>query len=197
VNQRHLDLGCGSMPRNPFGASDLFGIDIVDIFGEEYQSADFLLKIADLSQEAIPFESNYFDSISAYDFLEHIPRYSLRPDGESFSPFIQLMSEIYRVLVPGGHFLASTPAYPSEAVFVDPTHVNFISIGTARYFSGPEPYARRYGFKGSFNIIENHFDAQKNAHNPSRTLFEKRMKNFRKKIKRQLTHITWRFQAVK
>jgi SAM-dependent methyltransferase len=197
MRRKHLDLGCGDMPRNPFQASELFGIDVVDLLQGRRASHDFVLAVADLTKELIPYEDNYFDSVSAYDFIEHVPRYSVSAVGISYSPFIQLMSEVYRVLKPGGLFLASTPAFPSQAAFVDPTHVNFIALGTADYFSGEDPYAARYGFKGSFLIRENHFDSQKNAHDPSRGVLQKKLKNFRKRIKGQLTHITWLLEANK
>jgi SAM-dependent methyltransferase len=62
--------------------------------------------------EPIPFESNFFDSVSAYDFLEHIPRQAI--DYQAMItrvPFLELMSEIHRVLKPNGRFFALTTAY--------------------------------------------------------------------------------------
>jgi hypothetical protein len=65
------------------------------------------------------------------------------------------MSEIHRCLVPGGIFLAVTPAFPKSEAFQDPTHVNVISKGTIRYFAAPEPWATLtgYGFVGSFQVV--------------------------------------------
>jgi SAM-dependent methyltransferase len=66
-----------------------------------------------------------------------------------------MMNEIYRILKPGGVFIALTPCYPSPAVFTDPTHVNFISETTHLYFSGPNfAKEKSYGFVGEFEIIE-------------------------------------------
>ena len=47
------------------------------------------------------------------------------------------MNEIYRVLKPNGIFYGITPVYPKESVFVDPTHVNFITKNSFKYFVYP------------------------------------------------------------
>jgi SAM-dependent methyltransferase len=67
------------------------------------------------------------------------------------------MSEIHRLLKPGGVFYAVTPGYPSPAAFQDPTHVNFITLGTIEYFSGSSVHARTlgYGFDGEFEVLHN------------------------------------------
>ncbi len=146
----HVDLGAGNAPRNPFGASRLIATDMHRSFTRP-DGVEFV--VADLTR-ALPFESNSISSFSAYDVLEHIPRWE-RIEGEIHFPFIELMSEIYRCLAPGGIFLAVTPAFPSAEAFQDPTHVNIISKGTIRYFAAPEPWATLtgYGFDGSFEVI--------------------------------------------
>jgi SAM-dependent methyltransferase len=103
----------------------------------------------------LPFESNQIQSVSAFDFLEHIPRSDRTPQGDFSNPFIEMMNEIYRILKPGGLFISLTPCYPSPAAFTDPTHVNFISDTTHMYFSGPNfAKVKNYGFNGEFNLIE-------------------------------------------
>jgi SAM-dependent methyltransferase len=146
----HVDLGSGKMPRNPFEASDIIATDHLEIFSSE-NSVQF--KSQDLTKRLL-FSDNSIDSFSAYDVLEHIPRWERLPSDEIDFPFINLMSEIYRCLVPGGIFLAMTPAFPSSAAFQDPTHVNLISRETVNYFAGPT-HARflKYGFDCSFQII--------------------------------------------
>jgi hypothetical protein len=68
-------LGCGSKPRNPYNCAELYGVDI-----REDLSASGVVRImaANLSLQPIPFADNYFDSLSAYDFLEHVPRAAAR-----------------------------------------------------------------------------------------------------------------------
>ena len=131
-----LDLGCGETIRNPYQALKVIGLDIQD---------------ADLAIEPIPFKDNYFDYVTAYDFLEHIPRLLYVPQRRY--PFVELMSEIYRVLNVGGKFLSSTPAFPHGAAFQDPTHVNIITPDTFyEYFDDQKTWAKMYGFKGAFHI---------------------------------------------
>ena len=144
-----LDLGCGANVRNPFGATESFG---VDIRGDLSQG----VKQADLSVEPIPFDSEFFDFCTAFDFLEHIPR-NFSVNGQGRLAFIELMNEVHRILKPGGLFLHSTPAFPSKEAFQDPTHVNIITEDTLpRYFCEPCSWARTlgYGFRGRFELVE-------------------------------------------
>jgi len=147
----HVDLGSGATPRNPFNAKVLIATDFSRFASRIENGIEF--RGCDLTRK-LPFEDNSITSISAYDVLEHIPRWERLPGGEIVFPFINLMSEIYRILVPGGQFLAVTPGYPSPAAFVDPTHINFITTETMDYFCGDDPHASTlgYGFKGSFNL---------------------------------------------
>jgi SAM-dependent methyltransferase len=154
VNAIHVDLGCGNLPRNPLKAGKVIGLDVsseppfpVQIGTIEY------LQVSPGGR--LPFESNQIHSVSAFDFLEHIPRSDRTPAGEFTNPFINIMNEIYRILKPGGIFLALTPCYPSPAAFIDPTHVNFIGETTHFYFSGPNhAKVKNYGFTGDFICIE-------------------------------------------
>jgi SAM-dependent methyltransferase len=141
-----LDLGCGPFPKNPFQAEQVYG---VDIFEDKNKS----IMRADLFKEPIPFPDNSFDFLTAFDFIEHVPRVIYCPDLR-FS-FVKLMDEIYRVLKPKGKFLSFTPGYPWNGAFTDPTHVNFITLDTFPVYFGVNPLARMYGFKGSFEIERN------------------------------------------
>ena len=82
---------------------------------------------ANLSFEPIPFGDDQFASVSAFDLLEHIPRVlnGASPNNTVF-PFVRLITEVWRVLAPGGLFHAVTPCYPGHEAFTDPTHVNII-----------------------------------------------------------------------
>lgn len=142
-----LDLGCGTNPRNPFQAKDLFGVDIRSDLERN------IIK-ADLSTEPLPFDDNTFDFCTAFDFIEHIPRNSY-PQGKPRLAFLELMNEIHRALKPGGLLLHCTPAFPSKEVFQDPTHVNIITEDTMPfYFCTPHRWAAGYGFNGNFELIE-------------------------------------------
>ncbi len=143
-----LDLGCGPNPKNPFLATEIFGIDIVD-FGNPN------IKVADLAIDSIPFDDNSFDFLSGFDFLEHIPRV-LYLGRERKQPFIDVMSEAWRVLKPGGEAFFATPAFPRPEAFQDPQHVNFISENSILYFTEPVwiDLCWSYGFKGKFEVIQ-------------------------------------------
>jgi len=139
-----LDIGCGQNPRNPFGANQSFGLDIREDLSQN-------IRYADLTTEPLPFGDDMFDYITAYDFLEHVPRVIYLP--ERRFPFIELMNEVYRALKPGGIFLSRTPFYPISSVFTDPTHVNTITADTfPRYFDDRYMWAKMYGFRGKFRV---------------------------------------------
>ena len=151
VDTKSLDIGCGLNPKNPFDAKNLYGVDLRDDL-----SLGFEIKKANLIIEKLPYPSNHFDYVSAFDFIEHIPRI-INYKGENKYPFIELMNEIYRVLKPNGIFLHQTPAFPSGLVFQDPTHVNIITENTfPSYFCSPNVEAKKngYGFTGNFELIE-------------------------------------------
>lgn len=145
-----LDLGCGSSPRNPLKADEVYGLDI-DSYGNPS------IRVADIILEGIPYEDNYFDYVTAYDFLEHLPRI-VYVNGQRKAPFIDTMSEIWRVLKPNGILKAHTPAFPYAAAFQDPTHVNFITEDTYRYFTHWADPTNGYGFKGKFELVNQRWD---------------------------------------
>lgn len=139
-----LDLGSGLQPKNPFKADAVMGVDI-------RESQDGTIVSADLAIEPIPFESNSFDFVTAFDFIEHIPRIIYAPGRRSC--FVELMNEIYRALKPGGLFYSYTPAFPAPAAWRDPTHVNIITDETfPMYFDDKKRWANVYGFNGYFHI---------------------------------------------
>ncbi len=190
--RQHLDLGCGQRPKNPYGYERVFGVDIragLTAPGIEHIAA------ANLSVAAIPFESDRFDSVSAYDFFEHVPRVVIDANGQTRFPFVQLMNEVWRVLKPGGLLYAVTPAYPHEKAFRDPTHVNIITAKTQRYFTRPELGAQMYGFTGEFAL-------RRQVCIQPRGVYEST--EIRRTLLRQLdglagkrSHLVWEFQACK
>lgn len=140
-----LDLGCGAAPRNPFEATAQWGIDI-------REDLDNKIKSVDLTINPIPFEDGTFNYITAFDFIEHVPRIIYAPNCRF--PFIQLMNEIWRTLKVGGIFFSFTPVYPFKSAFCDPTHVNFITEETFGYFNDSTRLATMYGFTGAFKVLE-------------------------------------------
>jgi SAM-dependent methyltransferase len=149
----HVDLGCGTNPRNPFLAQKTIAADFFDTRAAKLKHKSEFVKV-DICMP-LPFTDSSIDSVSTFDVLEHIPRVQSNSLGIFEYPFISLMSEIYRVLKPGGIFIALTPAFPSHAAFEHPTHVNYISEGTLNYFlaQGSESLNKGYGYVGKFNLI--------------------------------------------
>ena len=140
-----IDLGSGPFPKNPFNADRVFGIDLC--------LADSVIN-TDLLVDQIPIENRSVHFVTAFNFIEHIPR-CLIVNGQTCFPFIRIMNEVYRVLVPGGIFYSHTPAFPSLEAFTDPTHVNYITESTFQdYFCGESPNSKMYGFDGGFDIVD-------------------------------------------
>ena len=191
IKKKHLDVGCGSQPRNPFDSEELYGIDII-----EQSSDDFHYVQSNIVLDPLPFEDSTFDSISAYDFLEHIPRLIIDNNKSRF-PFIDFMNEAYRVLKPNGVFYAITPYYPRNEAFVDPTHVNIISKNTYEYFTHPKYGASIYGFVGKFKVMRMKkikFSQEINKHN----FLIKLLKNiFYTLYYTKKSHLLWEFRAIK
>lgn len=116
----NVDLGCGSLPRKPFEAKEIIGMDLRNP-GLDDPRFEFCYPT---ETGEFPFESGSGDVITAFGFLEHIPRHSVGQPGQT--SFIAVMNEIWCTFRPEGIFLGFTPAYPSAAAFSDPTHVNFL-----------------------------------------------------------------------
>lgn len=192
---KHLDLGCGAVPRNPYRQQQLFGVDIA----AQQTPAAVEIRRANVALEPIPYADSSFDSVSAFDFLEHVPRVLPLADGSGTRfPFVELMNEINRVLVPGGRFYALTPCFPAAAAFSDPTHVNIITLGTSNYFTGAAPLARMYGFDGHFDARRVEWGVHKDSIDALTPLtFAQRFRRLNHRLKGKFSHVVWEFVCTK
>ena len=192
---RHLDLGCGATPRNPYGSDELHGVDIA---ASVDPAKRITIRAANLSLEPIPAPDGHFDSVSAYDFFEHVPRVLPTADGTGTRfPFIELMNEVWRVLRPGGLLYAQTPAFPHPAAFQDPTHVNILTDDSHRYFVSERPIARMYGFRGQFALRRSVRRSPRHAYEPVDPGLMGRLQNWNRARRGADSHLIWEFEAIK
>lgn len=193
--KKHLDLGCGTRPRNPYSCDELYGLDIRAGLTAPGVKA---IAAANLSRDPIPFPSHSFDSVSAYDFLEHVPRVSQDgPGGDTRFPFIQIMNEVWRVLKPGGLFYAVFPAFPHPLAFCDPTHVNILTDQSHRYFAGPDPMGAMYGFQGRFEVIRQERIHPRGDLHPTHPTWSLRAKGQVDRIMGRKSHLVWEWRATR
>lgn len=157
-----IDLGSGPNPRNNFNCDEVVGIDTFE------QKTPKVIN-HDLESGSLPFEDSCADFVLAFDCLEHVSRIGYRLHGNSikslelqrYNPFLDLMSDIWRVLKPGGRLYAMTPVHPNvNEVYRDPTHVNPFTPDMINYFVSNVgdhsmlPLTQHYGFKGEFHKLD-------------------------------------------
>jgi 2-polyprenyl-3-methyl-5-hydroxy-6-metoxy-1,4-benzoquinol methylase len=112
-NRKILDIGCGfgwfEMHAVSSGAEEITGIEISDpdLATAKKHVLDPKVHFRVGSAIDLPFEKELFDTVVAWEVLEHIPRGS-EPT---------MFREVHRVLKPGGAFYLSTP----ESSFVSKT----------------------------------------------------------------------------
>jgi SAM-dependent methyltransferase len=191
---RHLDLGCGATPRNPYHRPQLHGIDL----GRAPAAPGCEIRVANLAVEPIPYPDDSFESLSAYDFFEHVPRVLPSADGRGTRfPFIELMNEVWRVLKPGGLLYASTPCYPYPQAFQDPTHVNVLTDRSHEYFTLPQVTARMYGFAGAFEVVRVMRTSPRGDYEPHRQPLRQKLRTWNLARRGDLSHVLWELAAVK
>lgn len=98
---RLLDMGCGTglFLQRRLADCEAFGIDLSpSALGYCRERKIERTALADATR--LPFEDQFFDVVTAFDLIEHIP------DDR------QIVREIDRVLRPGGFLLATVPAHP-------------------------------------------------------------------------------------
>lgn len=89
-----LDLGCGERPFEKF--YELYNVNVTtcDVQQNSTGTVDHIL---DVESGVLPFGDSKFDFVCLFDVLEHIPN------------DVHAISEINRVLVPGGWVIISVP----------------------------------------------------------------------------------------
>ena len=117
--KRHLLMGCGNDHTKRVGLTEddfewdgeLIKVDMNDQCG-----ADIVL---DLEDRPLPFPDEHFDSLSAFDVLEHLGRQG------DWKGYFEEFAEWWRLLKPGGLFYIMVPV--GADAFADPGHTRFFS----------------------------------------------------------------------
>jgi predicted SAM-dependent methyltransferase len=121
AERRALNLGCGNK-----SFPDSLGVDI-----RETPVTDMVL---DLETFPWPFEDERFETVYAYDIIEHL------------TDVIGTMGETWRILKPGGRLLIHTNHYKHENAFNDPTHKHFFALHSFDYWDERTYYGKNYGY---------------------------------------------------
>jgi SAM-dependent methyltransferase len=98
---RLLDFGCGTgtMAGHLARFGEVRAVD-ADAEAVEFCRRRGLIEVQHLTGQALPFGDREFDVVTSFDVLEHI------------EDDLSALSELRRVLAPGGTFLCGVPAFP-------------------------------------------------------------------------------------
>lgn len=143
--RRVLDAGCGNavsvdvLHRAGFEA---WGNDLSELRKYQWREREHRENLVVASALQLPFSSGYFDIVISSGVVEHIgsaetpaPYYSVRPLPDQRSLRIEYLTELGRVVIPGGHIFVDCPngAFP-----IDFWHGN--SPGSPRFHSVREHF---------------------------------------------------------
>jgi len=127
-----IDLGCG--PSKKYG---MVGIDILPLPGVDI--------VANLEEGLAEIPDHSVDEIHSAHFLEHVMNFEL------------LMSEIHRILKPGGIAKITVPHFSNPYYYSDYTHKRFFGLYSFDYFSSKSTGYKRtipvYNDKFSFSVV--------------------------------------------
>lgn len=133
---RDLLLGCGSRRQWRFnvGGRTAFG-ELVTLDAVATHRPDV---VHDLRNPKLPFADDEFDTIHAYEVLEHIGQ---QGDAELL---LAQFSDYWRILKPGGYLCATCPSWKSMWAWGDPSHSRILTSGTLQFLNQAE-YSRQIG----------------------------------------------------
>lgn len=141
------DIGCGAAGKTLYyaslGAKKVYGVEILEKYKSEADALAEKLGFADKFQfiaadaAALPFPDNSIDTLIMNDAMEHVDR----PE--------EVLSEVLRVLSPGGRLYVNFPPYHhpfgahlSDAIYIPWVHLFFpekVLIETYKHLVSPLP----------------------------------------------------------
>lgn len=129
---RCLNLGCGD---NIKPSTDK--VQWINLDRKQHKGVD---AVGDLETGLPMFKDNFFDFVLASHVLEHVHNY------------LPLMSEIHRVLKPGGTLVAKVPEFPCRAAIADPTHLRYFVPESFFHFINYNFGFDTGGLRGTFEL---------------------------------------------
>ena len=150
--KRELLIGCGSRRTKNLakdGDAAWNNLTTLDINPDHKPDV-----VWDLTQFPLPFDDDTFDEIHAYEVLEHTGTQG------DYKFFFAQFSEFWRILKPGGYFVATVPSATSEWAWGDPSHTRIVHPNQL-WFLQQNAYDRvgetpisdfRWIYKADFNI---------------------------------------------
>ena len=129
-----LLLGCGARREKLMGGGDWDELVRLDINADHKPDIVWDLE----SPGQLPFDSDSFDEIHAYEVLEHIGAQG------DYVAFFRQFSEFWRLLKPCGQIYATTPDWRGIWAWGDPSHRRIINEGTLVFLSQTQ-YQKQIG----------------------------------------------------
>lgn len=137
-NRRVLDIGCGTGNLLEKLLSRFDNVIGIDLSGDMLSSASSKLegndnlKLVRGEVSSLPFKDDYFDMVSAYSLLHHLPSFS------------DPVSEISRVLRDGGVLYVDHEPTNREDILVK-SYIKFCEILNGETYEGFPPYKEEEG----------------------------------------------------
>ncbi len=129
--RRELLIGCGNSRKKsitfPEIPADFENLTTLDI--DPNCKPDVL---HDLNVLPYPFEADSFDEVHAIEVLEHCGSQG------DWRFFFAQFAELWRILKPGGYFIASCPMWDSPWAWSDPGHSRVLSKHSLAFLSQEE-----------------------------------------------------------